>query len=139
MDTGVKLTTRQLIDAYRTKQNPAYAANTSVSAKPIANNTLGSDSIAKSPSSGGTPYNPIGNELPLTSTSPKADQPGQSKSTAYQPLYPYEQNAINNNSTAFPAPSNRYEGQPTQQPAYAPYQSMAPAQGANSVGYPPSN
>ena len=155
VDTGKRLTTRELIDAYQTKQNPAYSANASVPAKPFSANTVGNDSIAKSPSNGGTPYAPIGNELPLTSTSPTADQPAQSKSSEYQPLYPYEQNAINVNSTGFPAPttdsqsqavrrptlngSNRYQGQPTQQPAYAPYQSMAPAQGANSIGYPPSN
>jgi hypothetical protein len=167
VDTGVKLTTRQLIDAYRTKQNPTYSAYASVPAKLIASRTVGNDSVAKSTSNGGTPYAPIGPEIPLTSTSPIADQPAQSKSNEYQPLYPYEQNAMNINSTGFPATStdsqsqavrqptlngsNRYQGQPTQQPAYAPYQavapnhavapyqSMAPAQGANSVGYPPSN
>lgn len=161
VDTGVKLTTRQLIDAYRTKQNPTYAASASVPAKLIANRTVGNDSDARSPSNGGTPYAPIGAEIPLTSTSPIADQPAHSKSNEYQPLYPYEQNAMNINSTVFPATStdsqsqavrqptsngsNRYQGQPTQQPAYAPYQSvapyqsMAPAPGANSVGYPPSN
>ncbi|MCY2980347.1 MAG: hypothetical protein NTU79_16890 [Planctomycetota bacterium] len=155
VDTGKRLTTRELIDAYRTKQNPAYSANTSVPAKPISNNMVVNDSVARSPSNGGTPYAPIGNEISLTSTSPIADQPVQSKSNEYQPLHPYEQNAININPMGFPAPStdsqsqavrrptlngsNRYQGQPTQQPAYAPYQSMAPAQGANSVGYPPSN
>jgi hypothetical protein len=149
------MTTRQLIDAYRTKQNPAYPAYASVPTKPIANNTVVNDSGAKIPSNGGMPYAPIGNEISLTSTFPIADQAAQSKPSEYQPLYPYEQNAVNINSTGFPAPStdsqsqavrrpnsnglNRYQEQPTQQPAYAPYQSMTPAQGANSVGYPPSN
>ena len=155
VDTGVRMTTRQLIDAYRTKQNPAYSAYASVPTKPIANNTVVNDAVARIPSNGGTPYAPIGNEISLTSTFPIADQPAQPKPNEYQPLFPYDQNAININSTGFPATStdshnqavrrpnlnglNRFQEQPTQQPAYAPYQSMAPAQGANSVGYPPSN
>ena len=155
VDTGVRMTTRQLIDAYRTKQNPAYSAYASVPTKPIANNAVVNNSVARIPSNSGTPYAPIGNEISLTSTSPIADQPAQPKPNEYQPLYPYEQNAININSMVFPATStdsqsqavrrpnlnglNRFQEQPTQQPAYAPYQSMAPAQGANSVGYPPSN
>jgi hypothetical protein len=155
VDTGVRMTTRQLIDAYRTKQNPAYSAYASAPTKPIANNAVVNDSVARIPSNGGTPYAPIGNEISLTSTFPIADHPAQPKPNEYQPLFPYEQNAININSTGFPAIStdsqskpvrrpnlnglNRYQEQPTQQPAYAPYQSMAPAQGANSVGYPPSN
>ncbi len=160
VDTGVKPTTRQLIDAYITKQAPANSAFAIVPAKPVSNKTIANDSVANDsvasgPSKGGTPYAPLGNELSLTNTSSVADQTAQSKAKEYQPLYPYEQNAINHNSTGFPVMStepqsqairqptlngsNRYQGQPTQQPAYAPYQSMAPAQGANSVGYPPSN